>query len=781
MANSFRIKAFGGVSLHGPEGPVAGRASQRHRLALLALLGVARDRGMTRERIIALLWPEAEPDKGRRLLSDSVYRINQAVGGEGVVALGDGLRIDETRIQSDVAEFADALAAEEWETAVLLQPAPFLDGFYVPGAGDFERWVERERQRLARERARALEALATRTEEHDPVAASRWWYLLSAADPYSSRVALLLMRCLERAGDPAGAVRHADLHASLVRGDLSLEPDPEVPRYAAELRGRDPEPVPPRESAAEKGAARRTPSPQAPGSVTAESSSAPPLPMVHVSPAPAPARHRRRAATRAAVVGIALLVLGLTWREARREDGNATAIASLVVLPFADLSGDGSGAPLADGIAEELITRLSNTPGLSVIGRTSAFAFKDRAMDARQIGAALGVGAVLDGSVRRSGARLRIHAQLIDAKSGFELWSEIYERSSADVFNVQDEIAQALVTRLRGRGAAVSKGAGVPVEDLEAYNLYLNGRYEWHKRTKASLLAAADYFEQSVDRAPDYARAHVGLGDAYAVLGFYDYVSPAEAFPRARTAARRAIELDPELAEPHATLGYVALYYDWNVGEAELEFKRAIELAPGYSTAHQWYANLLTAEGRFPEAVREMRLATELDPLSLIANTALGWVYYHQGDYEAALDQLDHARQLDAGFELDYLWTGLTLEEIGRTEESLNELRRAVSFSSSAITRAALARGLALAGEEREARGLLGALEQEASAGYAPSYEIAKVHSGLGDRAGALAWLERAFEQRSHSMVFLAVDPQLRDLRDLPAFRELVQRVGQGG
>lgn len=789
----FRFNAFGGASFEGPEGPVGGRAAQRHRLALLALLAAVRGKRMTRDRAIALLWPEAGPEQGRRLLSDSIYRINKAVGGEAIRTVGDELRLDSNTVTSDVIEFETAVATEDWEQAAQLHVAPFLDGFYLPGSGEFERWTEDQRQRLRREKAKALEQLASTLEGEDPVAASHWWRALAATDPYSSRVALRLMQCLVRAGDPAGAVRHAADHAALVREDLGLEPDPEVPRFAGELRERDPH----QERAARverpAAAAAEDAEPAASAGDARErlekpDSGAPPAPRDPVPsgpappPGPPPPARRSRARPWLVLVPVGILAVLATWWMTRWPGpaGTEDAITSLIVLPFSDLSPDGTEERLADGITEELITQLSNTE-LRVVGRTSAFAFKGQPVDALAIGERLNVGAVLDGSVRRSGDRLRISAQLASTSDGFELWSETYERTLSDVFAIQDEIARSIVARLTGSSPTVDPGSERAPIDPEVYNLYLAGRFEWHRRTESSLLASADYLEQAVALVPEYARAHAGLGDAYAVLGFYDYLPPAEAFPRAAEAARRAIDLDPDLAEPYATLGYVALYWDWDGPAAERAFQQALARSPGYSTGHQWYANLLTAQGRFPEAVREMRRATELDPLSLIANAALGWVHYYAGDHAAALAQIDHARTLDPDFELAYLWGGWSLEAVGDTEASLAQLRRATELSGSALSRAALARGLALAGDEARARDMLTVLEREARDGYAPAFEIAKVHAGLGDGDAAMAWLRRALDERSHSMVFLAVDPQLETLRDRPDFQAMVEEVGIGG
>jgi TolB-like protein/Tfp pilus assembly protein PilF len=452
------------------------------------------------------------------------------------------------------------------------------------------------------------------------------------------------------------------------------------------------------------------------------------------------------------------------------------------VLPFADLSPRGDHEYFSDGITEELINSLAQVEGLRVAARTSAFAFKNRQVDVREVGEKLGVATVLEGSVRKAGNRLRITAQLINVADGYHIWSKTYEREMEDVFGIQEEISRAIVESLKGKLAGAEDMAAIEQAVVEpaAYDLYLKGRYAWHRRTEEGIRSAISHFQQAAEMVPDYARAHAGLADAYAVLGFYDYLPPREAFPKAQAAAERALELDPSLAAPHSTLGYVALYYHWDWPRAEQEFQRSIELDPSYSTAHQWYANFLTAMGRFDEAEREMRRAQELDPLSLIASAALGWVFYFAGDYERALEQCRQTLELDADYAVALLWSGKALEEMNRVDEAIERYRRAITLTNnSTIYVAALARAQAIAGERGQAEELLRQIEARGqSGGYIPSYEIAKAYLALGEQEEALAWLEKAYDQRSHSMAFLKVDRDLTPLHANPRFRELLRKTG---
>jgi TolB-like protein/Tfp pilus assembly protein PilF len=457
----------------------------------------------------------------------------------------------------------------------------------------------------------------------------------------------------------------------------------------------------------------------------------------------------------------------------------ATSLQSVAVLPFADLSPASDQEYFSDGIAEELSTRLGRVPGLKVAARTSAFAFKGTNTDAKAIGRALNVDALLEGSVRQAEGRVRIAVRLIDARAGYQIWADTWERSGRDVLSVQDDIATGVLHALRGgtitRTAAGSKE---PAVDLAAYNLYLQGRYFWHQRTGDSLKRAAQAFDRAVALAPNYAAAHSGVADSYAVLGFYDHLPPRDAFPRAKAAAERALQIDSGLAEAHASLGYVALYYDWDWAAAERALTRAIELNPSYSVGHQWLANYLVARGRFDEAAIAMRRAQEFDPLSLIASAALGWVHYYRRDYDAAVQQCRRTIELNPNFEQAWLWGGSAHEAAGRYAEALPMLQRAADLSRrSAIVLTALGRAHALSGDVPAARRIVEELGRE-HGGYLPAYEMAKLYLALGERKEALTWLRRAYDQRSHSLVFLAVDPQLDPLRSDPGFGDLLAKSG---
>jgi TolB-like protein/Tfp pilus assembly protein PilF len=501
--------------------------------------------------------------------------------------------------------------------------------------------------------------------------------------------------------------------------------------------------------------------------------------------APVPADRPGRPVWLAVATGAALALV-LVWaglRVSSWSEAGPPPEAQIAVLPFTDMSPGRDHEYLADGMTEELIHLLTGVEGLRLVARSSVFALKGSPGDVRELGRRLGATLILDGSVRRGGDQLRITAQLVDVTTGHSLWSDSYDRRAEDVFSVQDEIARSILDALRGHlipGDARTFGDRAEVSP-EAFDLYLRGRFLWHRRTGPALREALGEFAAAVERAPDFARGHAGLADTYAVLGFYGFLPPREAFPPAREHAQRALALEPTLADAHATLGYVALYYDWDWSEAERAFHRAVALGPNYSTAHGWYGNLLTAMGRFSEAEEAMRRARELDPLSLIANAALGWVLLYAGDYDRAMEVFRHTLELDEGYELARLWKGEALAELGRLDEAADEIARAVELGGGADhARTALARVRALQGRSEEARDLIRELELQRPGEYVPWYEIARIHEALGDRDAVYRALELAVETRARAATLLRVEPAFKELHGEPRFEAIVRRVGLG-
>jgi TolB-like protein/Tfp pilus assembly protein PilF len=456
----------------------------------------------------------------------------------------------------------------------------------------------------------------------------------------------------------------------------------------------------------------------------------------------------------------------------------------IAVIPLANLSGDARDEFFSDGLTEELISLLSRVRGVRVIARTSAMRFKGRSVGIAEIARALDVGAIVEGSVRRDGDRVRVTAKLIDCASEEHLWSSTYDRELSDLFAIQSDIARRIVKALRVQlrradAAALERAA---TKDIDAYTLYLEGRYQWNLRSPPALLAAVELFRSALAKDPTFALAHAGIADAYCSLALLEFEAPSSAFPKARAAAEAALRVDPNLSEAHASLGLVRFQYERDFPGAEKELRRAIELNPNYPAAHQFYADYLKAMGRFDEALREMRRALALDPVSLAINTGLGHVLYLSRQYDRAIEQYRAALALDPSFVQAHLWFGRPYLEKGMFAEAIAELRQAVELSKgSTISLAVLGHAYASAGRGPEAREILRQLEERAKATYLPSYWIALIYTGLGETDTALTWLERAADERSSWLVWIKVEPRFDRLRSDPRFEVLLRRLGLAG
>ena len=486
----------------------------------------------------------------------------------------------------------------------------------------------------------------------------------------------------------------------------------------------------------------------------------------------------------AIVAGIVVLVAsGIAMNRSRRaRTVDTDAIHSLAVLPFENIGGDSSEAYLAHGITNELAVTLGRLPDIRVAPGVSARVLQSRGLTVVDLARSLSVQGVLTGTVRRGGDRLRVTAELVDGRSGDRVWSDQFEAGSANVFEVEDQITRAIVAALRPRLFAAGNAPQVTAHrgtaDPEAYDLYMRGRYFWSLRSEDGMHRAIDYFSRASGRDSDYVLAISGLADAYAVSAWYSYVNPRDGYGRAKDLARRALRLDSTRAEPHASLGYVALYYDWDRAEAERQFKRAIELDSTYATAYQWYGNYLVVQNRADEAIASLRRAQRADPLNRVSVGAVCWGMAMMRRYHEAVAQCGQAIELDSTFAVARLWKGQALEMLGDSS-AVRELETAVRLSGrSAVFVAALAHAYARAGQQPRARALLAELTSPRQR-YVPSYEIAQVYAALGSSPDAFTWLERAYTERSHSIAFLRVDAALDPIRSDPRFTALLARADQ--
>jgi serine/threonine protein kinase/tetratricopeptide (TPR) repeat protein len=453
---------------------------------------------------------------------------------------------------------------------------------------------------------------------------------------------------------------------------------------------------------------------------------------------------------------------------------------SIAVLPFVNASANPENEYFSDGMTDELINALTKVEGLQVASRTSVFAFKNLREDVRAIGARLNVSTLLEGSVRRAGSRLRITVQLSRVSDGRTLWSERYDREMADVFDIQDEIAQTIVRTLRSTVLG-DLGDPTPVrytENVRAYSLYLKGRFWWNRRTQADIAEGVKYFEQAIAEDAGFALAYSGLADSYALDLDYRGAAVFEGMERAKAEARKAIELDETLAEAHTSLAWVTFIYDWDWVGAEREFNRAIELNPRYSTARQWRAWFLVAMGRFEEALAEGRAAIELDPASVSIRRSLGWLQYYARQHEAALDNLRRALAMNPTAEETHRLLGLVYMQQGMYDEASASFKEALaSTENGAMALAGLGHVAARRGRLDEARAILEELHRRSRTRYVSPVAFTGLYATMGEVDAAFEWLEKAYQERRGWLAYLRIEPLLDCLRADPRFQQFLERM----
>src|ERR1039457_2869544 len=456
-------------------------------------------------------------------------------------------------------------------------------------------------------------------------------------------------------------------------------------------------------------------------------------------------------------------------------------INSLAVLPFVNASNNSEHEYLSDGITGSLINTLATLPKLRVIAQSTVFRYKGREIDPQAVGHELNVRAVLTGRMMQSGGSLRIGTELVDVATGSQLWGAQYTRKPGDIFAIQDEISNEISEKLRLQLTRTEKKRLTKhhTENAEAYRLYLQGRHYWNRWTEEGFYKAIEYFQQAVEKDPNYALAYAGLADSYVLLGWNSYLPPKEAFPKGKVAAMTALRLDPDLAEAPAPLAALLWLHDWQWEEAQAEFKRSLELGPTYATANHWYAEYAMTMGRHEEAMARMRNGHELDPLSLIINVAVGWAFYFSCRYDEAIEQLRRTVELDPNYPVTYWILGLLLRKTRCYELAITEGEKAVKLSGgSPLMRAALAHTFGTAGRTEEAFQILDELTKLAKTKYVAPYFFAGIHIGLGENDRAIEYLEKSYEEHSHWLIYLRIDPSMDGLRDNPRFQDLLRRVG---
>jgi TolB-like protein/Flp pilus assembly protein TadD len=693
-----RLRAFGGLALEDGRLHTAGAITQPKSLALLALLANSGERPISRDKVLAYLWPETESGKAAHRLAQSLYALRQDLKAESLFRASNDLRLNPRVISSDLQDFTDALERGDLRRAVATYQGPFLDGFYLSGAAEFERWVEVERGEYCRKYRAALEALAVADGQRgDANGSAEWWRRLTDADPLNARTAVAYMEALSVAAGNAGALQFARDYGKRLRDEFDSDPDPAVMAAADRLRN----------------------------------------------------------ASCAGPTGPAI-----------------------AVLPFLNLTPDRENEYFSDGMTEELACALARVPGLRVVSRTSVFAFKGKDLDARQIAERLGVSILVEGSIRKIGNRIRLNAQLVNAVDGCDLWSESYERTMEHVFTLQEELCQAIVgvLPLAQRGTA-SKLARQPTAALDAYTLYLRGRYSAHKRSVEGFALAIEYFEQAVEKDPGFALAHAGLAECWAFRGFPEFgdLPPYEAMPKAKAAALEALRLDPRLPEGHTWLGVIHFLFDWDWAAAEQELRRALQLQPEHAYAETWYAIFLANMGRHEEALQRILHAHALEPLSLSIRLCVARCHFFARRYEEALACIEGILRDEPGHVLTTIWAARTLSALGRFADALEVTRGVAPQTQTPYLRSCAAYALAGLGQADEARKLCATLRRELDGGpFFTLFVLAATHARLGDYEIALDMLEECYRLRDGWLAFVLTQPSNHGLRGHPRFEQLL-------
>ena len=723
----YALKLLGGARLEGPDGPIEGAAGRRQRLSLLAYLAMVGRDGVSRDRVVGLFWPDSPDARARHALSNDLYAIRSGLGDSTVLSYGDDLRIDPEHLEVDARAFEDAVNDGALEKAAQLYAGHFMEGVRLK-SGELERWVDDQRRRLSTAYSAALEELATNEAERgDWATAAEWWRRAVVNQPLNSRATMGLMRALASRGDLAGALRHARVHAQLLHAELGVAADQAVEALANDLRTGKQVAVAP--------------------TVVRETALAP-----TVDPAPDD-------------VAPPELV----------EDH------SIAVLPFANLSADSDHDYLAEGLAEEVIHYLTRIDGLRVAARTSTFAYRDVAIDIREIGSALGVAHVLEGSIRVVGDRVRATAQLIDARSGFHTWSARFDSPLNDVLAIQDSVAAGIAERISDTKAVPTR-AHVP--RAEAHQALLKGRHALARTTDSQVANAIKHFKECVALDPDYAAGWAALAEAH-ILRTVGVGRPRKrTMERARDASARALELDPDSANANVAAGLAAMYYEWDHVRAERYLRRALELAPGLAGAHLWLgwflAQIRPNEASAQEAVRALNTAVDLDPVSPLVLLTAGFGFWALHSFEASLAHFDRLVGVAPELDLAHLGVGDCLIELGRGDEAAPHLYKALEFLKDSPLVCALLAGAF--GRVQITEPIPALLDKLATPAYSDSglehVGKALAFMGGGDAQRALNELEQAAANREHALLYLGTAKEFEPLVGEPRFEAVVRELG---
>jgi TolB-like protein/DNA-binding SARP family transcriptional activator len=773
------LRALGALQLNGPSGrDYDAVVAQPKRLALLLHLAVAhRDGFARRDTLVGLFWPNLDDAHARNALRQALTFLRRALGDDVLVSRGsEEIGVSASSMETDVVLFDRACDAGDFAAALQLYKGDLLDGLFVSDiAPELERWIEDERARL---RHRATDAawklVARREAEGNLELAAEHAHRGVALSPHDERGLRKLMTLLDRTADHDGAVRAYETFARRLADDLEVDPALETTALMREIRSRIG--GPPVHTKTERTPLKSRPLVPRHGRYAAPP---PPEEMLAEQLPPPPSPLRRPAFYALGAVVIIVIIATASLRTMQGDSAPHPAGRSIAVLPFANVSGDQQDAALVDGLSEELIAVLAKIPDLRVIGRTSAFAFKNSNVGARRIADSLGVSNIVEGGVQKAGSRLRVQVRLVDARDGSTRWSEIYDRELKDIFSVQSDIAGAIARELDLRLgdstlARIKRGS---TRNIAAYELYVRGNDQALFRTDSGSRAALEYFRQAVALDTNYAAGYAGLARMHKRIAFGDdpdHLSRPDRLALAEKAALKAIALDDSSGEAHESLSYIRRD-NYELASAETELKRAVALDPTNARFREGLVQLYAMTQRPAEALEEARRAVELDPLSSTANAEVADALLANDRCDEALAQLDKLKSLQPPLNRAGLIAAECYAQKQMWPEAIAEIQR-ITVNGGPRGEALLGYMLGRGGRREEARRILAAMLDRSRRTNGGAFDVALVYIGLGDNDRAFAWLDKAVDDRS--LGFQWLHTIVNGLRRDPRFEHLRQRVG---
>jgi DNA-binding SARP family transcriptional activator/TolB-like protein/Tfp pilus assembly protein PilF len=762
------LMLLGGSVLKRDGSPVSGVPAQRHHLALLALLAASPGQCASREKLVAYLWPESDAGTARHRLSVAIHVLRRRLGRDFLAVSGDALGLNLDAVRVDVAEFMTAIAGGRLEEGVATYAGPFLDGFYLSGAPEFERWVDTERDRLAGLFAASLRRLMDVSVERGMLdAASQWSRRLAAHDPFSAAVAMGHMRALAAVGDSAGALRHSRAYAVLVQGDLGIAPDAAVLELARRIA---------MEENADHMVIATDPADQARHDV-----SVPVGPPPHTEDASLAGRLPRRppglVRRTALVIGLVAVTTLLAVRVLGRS-GDSVLVdphPGVAVLPFMNPDRDSALMGLGAGLADGVRSTLAFVPNIRL--RAAPVVANRRVPTPRRVGRSIQAAFVVSGTIRRDEDQTFITAQLIDVPTGALLWSKTFTRHGGDLAGLQQELSMTIADDLRLQIAPYQPKTYTASD--RAYDRFLQGVYSHRQFTSEHIWMALQFYREAYEDDPSFALAHAIAANAYidlTTLGLPEEVG----LERAREQVLTALALDSSLAEGQAALGYIQIWRDRDFVSGERSLRRAIMLYPTLPQARDWYGRYALFVRSWSEvAVTQVRLALEVDPLNTARSHMVESILYLARRYDEVPEQNQITTSLDANvaqsFRVSHL--GGAYRELGKYDEAITEFQHLQARTGARVS-AGLALTYARMGRAQEARAILRELETRAASGSVSYSSLARVYAGLGDFNRAFHWLERTFEAQPSALLVLGVDPTFDPLRSDHRFVELLRKMG---